>query len=45
MMKASPNGEDAQNKDKPQKEKLNKPEGLEAVTNKVTTGAMTSNVK
>ncbi len=36
MMKASPNGEEAQNKDESQKDKLNKPKGVEAVTNEVT---------
>ena len=35
-MKASSNGEEAQNKDESQKDKLNKPEGIEAVTNEVT---------
>ncbi len=36
MMKASPYGEEAQNKDEPQKDKLNKPKRVEAVTNEVT---------
>ncbi len=36
MTKASPNGEEAQNKDEPQKDKLNKPKRVEAVTNEVT---------
>ena len=34
MMKASPNSEEAQNKDESQKDKLNKPKGIEAVTMK-----------
>ena len=38
MTKASPNGEEAQNKDESQKDKLNKPKGVEAVTNEVTIG-------
>ena len=38
MMKASPNGEEAWNKDESQKDKLNKPKGVEAVTNEVTIG-------
>ena len=37
-MKASPNGEEAQNKDEPQKDKLNKSKGVEIVTNEVTIG-------
>ena len=36
MMKASHNGEEAQNKDESQKDKLNKPKGVEAATNEVT---------
>ena len=36
MMNASPNGEEAQNKDEPQKDRWNKPKGVEAVTNEVT---------
>ena len=36
MTKASPNGEEAQIKDEPQKDKLNKPKGVKAVTNEVT---------
>ena len=36
MTKASPNGEEARNKDESQKDKLNKPKGVEAVTNEVT---------
>ena len=35
-MKASRNGEEAQNKDESQKDILNKPKGVEAVTNEVT---------
>ncbi len=35
-MKDSRNGEEAQNKDESQKDKLNKPKGIEAVTNEVT---------
>ena len=42
--KASPNGEEAQNKYEPQKDKLNKTKAVEAVTNEVTTGATKSNV-
>ena len=38
MMKDSRNGEEAQNKDESQKDKLNKPKGVEAVTNEVTIG-------
>ena len=38
MTKASPNGEEAQNKNETQKDKLNKPKGVEAVTNEVTIG-------
>ncbi len=38
MTKASPNGEEAQNKDEPQKDKLNKLKRVEAVTNEVTIG-------
>ena len=38
MTKASSNGDKAQNKDEPQKDKLNKPKGVEAVTNEVTIG-------
>ena len=44
MTKASPNGEEAQNKDEPQKDKLNKLKWVEAVTNEVTTRATKSNV-
>ncbi len=44
MTKASPNGEEAQNKDEPQKDKLNKPKGVEAVTNEVTIGGPKPNV-
>ena len=36
MTKASHNGEEARNKDESQKDKLNKPKGIEAVTNEVT---------
>ena len=35
MTKASPNGEEARNKDESQKDKLNKPKGVEAATNEV----------
>ena len=38
MTKASPNGEEAQNNDEPQKDKLNKPKRVEAVINEVTIG-------
>ena len=38
MTIASPNGEEARNKDEPQKDKLNKPKGVEAVTKEVTIG-------
>ncbi len=44
MTKASPNGEEARNKDEPQKDKLKKPKRVEAVTNEVTTRATKSNV-
>ena len=36
MMKDCHNGEEAQNKDESQKDKLNKPKGVEAVTNEIT---------
>ncbi len=36
MMNDSRNGEEAQNKDESQKDKLNKPKGVEAVTKEVT---------
>ena len=36
MTKAIPNGVEAQNKDEPQKDKLNKPKRVEALTNEVT---------
>ena len=36
MTKASPNGEEAWDNDEPQKDKSNKPKGVEAVTNEVT---------
>ncbi len=36
MIKSSPNGEKGQNTDESQKDKLNKPKGVEAVTNEVT---------
>ena len=36
MMNDSRNGEEAQNKDESQEDKLNKPKGVEAVTNEVT---------
>ena len=45
MTKASPNGEEAQNKDESQKDKLNKPKGLEAVTNEVTIRGSKLNVR
>ncbi len=45
MMKASPNGEEAQNKDEQQKDKLNKPKMVEAVTNEVTIGGPKPYVK
>ena len=38
MTKTSPNGEEAQNNDEPQKDKLNKPKRVEEVTNEVTIG-------
>ena len=44
-MKASRNGEEAQNKDESQKDKLNKPKGVEAVTNKVTIRGSKLNVR
>ena len=45
MKKASPNGEEAQNKDESQKDKLNKPKGVEAVTNEVTITGSKFNVR
>ena len=45
MMKDSCNGEEAQNKDESQKDKLNKPKGIEAVTNEVTIRGSKRNVK
>ena len=45
MMKASRNGEKAQNKDESQKDKLNKPKGIEAVTNEVTIRGSKCNVR
>ncbi len=45
MMKASPNGEEAWNKDESQKDKLNKPKGVEAVTNEVTIRGSKLNVR
>ena len=45
MTKASPNGEEAQNKDESQKDKLNKPKGVEAVTNEVTIRGSKRNVR
>ena len=45
MMKDSPNGEEAQNKDESQKDKLNKPKGVEAVTNEVTIRGSKHNVR
>ncbi len=44
MTKASPNGEEAQNKDESQTDKLNKLKGVEAVINKVTIGGPKPNV-
>ena len=44
-MKASHNGEEAQNKDESQKDKLNKPKGIEAVTNEVTIRGSKHNVR
>ena len=44
MMKASRNGEEAQNKDESQKDKLNKPKGVEVVINEVTIGGPKPNV-
>jgi hypothetical protein len=44
MTKASPNGEEARNKDESQKDKLNKPKGVEAVTNEVTIRGSKRNV-
>ena len=45
MTKASPNGEEARNKDESQKDKLNKPKGVEAATNEVTIRGPKSNVR
>ena len=45
MTKASPNGEEARNKDESQKDKLNKPKGVEAVTNEVTIRGSKLNVR
>ena len=45
MTKASPNGEEARNNDEPQKDKLNKPKGVEAVTNEVTIRGSKRNVR
>ena len=45
MMKASRNGEEAQNKDESQKDILNKPKGIEAVTNEVTIRGSKHNVR
>ena len=45
MTKASPNGEEAWDKDESQKDKLNKPEGVEAVTNEVTIRGPKRNVR
>ena len=44
MTKASHNGEEAQNNDEPQKDKLNKLKGVEAVTNEVTIRGPKGNV-
>ena len=45
MTKCSPNRDEAQNKDEPQKVKLNKPKGVEAVTNEVTIRGSKRNVR
>ncbi len=45
MTKASPNGEEGQNTDESQKVKLNKPKGVEAVTNEVTIRGSKRNVR
>ena len=45
MMKASRNGEEAQNKDESQKNKLTKPKRVEAVTNEVTIRGSKRNVR
>ena len=45
MMKDSRNSEEAQNKDESQKDKLNKPKGIEAVTNEVTIRRSKRNVR
>ena len=45
MTKPSPNGEEARNKDESQKDKLNKPKGIEAVTNEVTIRGSKRNVR
>ena len=39
------NGEEAQNKDESQKDKLNKPKGIEAVTNEVAIRGSKRNVR
>ena len=44
-MKASRNDEEAQTKDESQKDKLNKPKGVEAVTNEVTIRGSKRNVR
>ena len=44
-MKASPNGEEAQNNDESQKDKLNKPKGVKAATNEVTIRGSKHNVR
>ena len=45
MMKDRRNGEEAQNKDESQKDILNKPKGIEAVTNEVTIRGSKCNVR
>ena len=45
MMNDSRNGEEAQNKDESQKDKLNKPKGIEAVTNEVAIRGSKLNVR
>ena len=44
MTKTSPNGEEAQNKDEPQNDKLNKLKGVKAMTNQVTNRRQKTNV-
>ena len=45
MTKASCNGEEARNMDESQKDKLNKPKGVEAVTNEVIIRGSKRNVR